>query len=268
MGIPTPTMTLTLDHGPLSTYPPREANYSVDGPPHKLLLTPFPRRVRAVIAGEAVLDSRRGMLLHESNILPQLYVPEEDVRAELLELTDQRTHCPFKGDAAYRSIRVGDRVAENALWHYPEPLEPAAWLRGLVGPYWDRFDEWWDEDERVHGHLRDPYHRVDVRDSTRHVVVRAGDEVVADSIRPKLLSETGLPNRYYLPREDVRAGLMPTDTSSHCPYKGDASYWTVAGIQDAAWSYAEPLEDAVKAGRHVCFLHDDLTIEVDGEPAA
>lgn len=260
-------MTLTLDHGPLSTSPPREANYSVDGPPHKLLLTPFPRRVRAMMAGETVLDSRSGMLLHESNILPQLYVPEEDVRAELLEPTDLSTHCPFKGDAAYHSVRVGDRVAENAFWSYPEPLAPSAWLRGLMALDWKAADEWWDEDEHVQGHLRDPYHRVDVRDSSRHVVVRMGDDVIADSSRPKLLSETGLPNRWYLPREDVRVELTSSSTISHCPYKGDAAYWSTAGVEDAAWSYPEPYEDALKAKDHVCFLHDDLTIEVDGAPA-
>jgi uncharacterized protein (DUF427 family) len=259
-------MTLTLDHGPFSPHPPQAVNYAVDGPAHKLLLTPFPRRVRAEVAGEVVLDSERAMLLHETAILPRLYVPMDDVRADLLERTDTRTHCPFKGDASYWSVRAGDRVVRDAFWGYEEPNAEAAWLRGLVAPYPERLDRWFDEDEEVVGHLRDPYHRVDARRSGRAVVVRAGDRVIARTARPVVLSETGLPNRLYVPLEDVAPGaLEPTTTRTACPYKGVASYFRVRvdgaeAIEDAAWAYEDPLEDAVKVARHVAF--DDAKVEV------
>jgi uncharacterized protein (DUF427 family) len=94
-------MTLTFPGAPLASEPPITTNYAIDGPRHRLLLHPFPRRVRARFAGEVVLDSTHGALLHESNILPRLYVPLEDVRGDLLERTDHTTHCPFKGDASY-----------------------------------------------------------------------------------------------------------------------------------------------------------------------
>ncbi|MPZ67483.1 MAG: DUF427 domain-containing protein [Pseudonocardiaceae bacterium] len=263
-------MSLTISGRPLSSAPPETVNYSLDAPGHRLLFDPFPRRVRAMFAGEAVLDTTRGMLLHESNLLPQLYVPRDDVNRDLLEPTDHRTHCPFKGDAAYWSLVVGDRSAENAVWAYPEPFEAAAWLRGYVAPYWASMDAWFDEDEEVHGHLRDPYHRVDARPSSRHVEVLAGDEVVAQTRRPVVLSETGLPNRFYLPVEDVRSEVLELSaTHTVCPYKGTASYRslrTPAGlIPDAAFYYPEPNDGVRGIAGLLCFLADGVETRVDGQ---
>ncbi|MBA2318452.1 MAG: DUF427 domain-containing protein [Euzebyales bacterium] len=260
-------MTLTLSDGPLAADPPASVNYTVDGPAHKILFANFPRRVRATFADEVVLDTTRGRLLHESNLLPVLYVPTEDVRQALLQATDHSTHCPFKGDASYWSVVVGDRTADDAVWGYPEPNGDAGWLAGYMAFYWDRMDAWFDEDEQVHGHLRDPYHRIDTRRSSRRVVVRRGDEVLAESSRPIVVSETGLPNRFYLPVADVRTDLLTSSTSqSHCPYKGWATYWSLRdGTADVAWSYEEPFTDAAQTAGHLCFSGDDVVTEVDGQ---
>ncbi|NEE03028.1 DUF427 domain-containing protein [Phytoactinopolyspora halotolerans] len=266
-------MTLTLNHGPLSAKPPDATNYRIGGPDHRLLFTDFPRRVRALFGGEVVLDSRRGMQLHETGYLPQLYVPESDLRTDLLESTDRHTTCPFKGTAQYWSIRTSDRsdrVAENAVWGYDDPTEAADWLRGYRCVEFEAMDAWFDEDEEIDGHLRDPYHRVDVRASSRHVRVTAGDDVLAETERPMLLSETGLPNRYYIHPDDVRRDrLEPSATHTVCPYKGTASYYSVRlgdrRIADAAFCYPAPLENAAKAADHVCFLADGVRTEVDGE---
>ena len=252
-------MSLTFPGAPLASEPPATTNYAIDGPRHRLLLHPFPRRVRARFAGEVVLDSTRGALLHESNILPRLYVPLEDVRADLLERTDHASHCPFKGDASYWSVRVGDRVAENAVWTYEDPIDEASWLRGLVSVYPERMDAWLDEDEEVTG-LRDPYHRVDARRSSRRIEVRADGELVARSESPVVVAETGVPLRFYLPREDVVADLRPSATSATCPYKGHAEYWSLDAIEDVAWSYGDPLESMLSARGTVCF--DDTKVEV------
>ena len=131
-------------------------------------------------------------------------------------------------------------------------------------------DEWYDEDERVEGHLRDPYHRVDVRRSSRHVRVLLGDEVLAETSRPLLLSETGLPNRFYIPVEDVRQDLLEeSDTHTVCAYKGTASYWTVNAdgrkLADAVWSYPQAEGDSAAISGYLSFLHDELTVEV-GQP--
>lgn len=255
-------MSLTLPKGPLAARRPKTANFTLDGPEQLLFCHEFPRRVRAELAGHTVLDTRAGRLLHESGQMPVLYVPEEDLATDLLEPTDHRTHCPVKGDAAYWTVRADGRVAENAVWAYPDPVPEARWLRGLRAVVWEAMDAWYDEEEQVHGHLRDPYHRVDVRATSRPVTVRRDGEVVASSTRAMLLSETGLPNRYYLPREDVRTDLAPTDTRAVCPYKGTSHYFSVAGLDDAAWTYPEPLEDASKVAGRVCFLHDDLAVEL------
>jgi uncharacterized protein (DUF427 family) len=252
-------MSLTFPGAPLASEPPATTNYAIEGPRHRLLLHPFPRRVRARFAGEVVLDSTRGALLHESNILPRLYVPLEDVRADLLERTDHATHCPFKGDASYWSVRVGDRVAENAVWTYEQPIAEAEWLRGLVSVYPERMDTWLDEDEEVAG-LRDPYHRVDARRSSRRIEVRAGGELVARSERPVVVAETGGALRFYLPREDVIADLQASATTAICPYKGQASYWSLDGVEDAAWSYEDPLEAMLAARGNVAF--DASKVEV------
>ncbi|HEY2204637.1 MAG TPA: DUF427 domain-containing protein [Pseudonocardia sp.] len=267
-------MSLTRLPGPLAGTPDQLTNYSIDGPKHRLLMHPFPRRVRAEIDGVTVLDTRDGVLLHETGLLPQLYVPEADLRARLLEPTDHSTHCPFKGDASYRSIKVGDRVAENAVWHYPEPIGTASWLRGYAALYWGAADRWLDEDDEAVGHLPDPFHRVDVRATGQRVRVLAGESVLADSSNALVLSETALPNRYYLPTADVDLDrLTASDTRTVCSYKGAAEYWTLRGgngtdgeVADVAFGYPRPLPEAARIADHVCFLHDSLVTEVDGKP--
>jgi len=263
-------MSLTMPGRPLASTAPKTVNYRLDAPPHRLLLDPFPRRVRAIFGGEPVLDSTRGMLLHESNLLPQLYVPRDDVNEDLLRATGHSTHCPFKGDAAYWSLVVGDRTAENVVWAYPEPTAAAEWLRGYVAPYWGSMDAWFDEDEEVSGHLRDPYHRVDARPSSRRVEVLVGAEVIAETRRSVVVSETGLPNRFYVPLEDVRPEVLELSaTHTVCPYKGTASYRslrTSAGlIQDAAFCYPDPLDGVRSIAGLLCFLADGVETRVDGK---
>lgn len=263
-------MSLTLGGGPLASRPPDTANYRIEGPAHRLLWQPFPRRVRALLGSETVLDSTRAKLLHESNLLPQLYVPRADLSENLLEATEHRTHCPFKGDARYWSVRAGERLADNAVWSYPEPIGGAEWLTGHAAVYWSAMDAWFDEDEEVTGHIRDPYHRIDVRPTSRHVQISAAGQEIADSRRVLMLSETGLPNRYYLPLSDIRGELLPSATHTVCPYKGHASYRSLRTgdtvIEDAAWTYPEPLDDARRIAGHLCFLAEGIETLVDGEP--
>ncbi len=262
-------MTLTLSHGPLSAAPPPTVNYGLTGPAHKLFWHPFPRRVRALVGGETVLDTRNGHLLHETGLLPQLYVPAEDVRSHLLRPSDRTTECPFKGRAAYWSVEAGGRSVPDGVWSYPEPIADAGWLAGWYALYWATADAWFDEEEEVHGHLRDPYHRVDARRSGSTVRVLFDGTVLAETGRPVLLSETGLPNRWYIPPEDVRTDLLAESaTRTVCPYKGTAHYRSFTGaggpVEDVAWSYPEPLEEATRAGGFWCFDHERITTEVDG----
>ena len=261
-------MSLTHAPGPLAGSP-GHTNYAIDGPQHRLLATPHPRRVRAELGGETVVDTEGAFLLHETGLQPQLYVPLADVKADALTRTDHATHCPFKGDASYRTVTAGDgdgaRVAENALWVYETPIASAPWLEGYAGAYLGRFDRWLDEDEPVQG-FPDPYHRVDVRPvAGRATVATEAGAPIAESTRALVLSETALPNRFYVPREDVTATLHgPTATTSWCPYKGTATYWTVelgdgTKLEDAAWSYEDPYPESERVRGYVSFWGDAHT---------
>ncbi len=236
-----------------------------------LRFEPSPRRVRALFAGAAVVDSKQVMLLHEAKHLPVYYFPVEDLRSDLIVPSGHRTHCPLKGDASYWSIEVGDRTAENAVWAYQEPLQGAEFLRGYVAFYWNEMDAWYEEDDEVFVHPRDPYHRVDVLHSSRHVRVVVGGETIAESRRPRLLFETGLPTRYYLPKLDVRLDLLePSETITRCPYKGTASYYSArvgeAFLADAAWIYPAPIPECSKIENLICFFQERVeAIYVDGE---
>lgn len=266
-------MSLTLGTGPFARPRRGALNFDLDAaaPPHVLYLHEVPQRVRGELAGETVVDTMRAGLLHETGLLPVWYLPREDVRADLHQPTDRHTSCPFKGDASYYTVRVGDRVEENAAWAYPDPLPGAPPLANLVAFYFDRLDAWYEEDERVLGHPRDPFHRIDTRRSSRHVVIRVGGETVADSRRPVALFETGLPPRFYLPPEDVRADLLtPSDTTTICPYKGVASYVDAvtsgAAVHDVAWIYPDPLGEALAVRDHLSFYPDRADIRVEDAP--
>lgn len=250
---------------------PGDFNFTLDAPAHRLFFDPYPRRLRGRIAGHVVVDTLGAHLLYETGLPAVPYVPLADVDQSVLERTRTSTHCPFKGDASYWSVRVGDRLVQDALWAYEEPLPAAPWLRGYGAFYWGKVDEWFVEEERVFAHLRDPYHRVDVLETSRPVTVRAAGEVVARSGRPKLLYETGLPVRVYVPRADVEgAALAPSEKRTLCPYKGQASYWSLrAGgreLPDAAWSYEAPLPEALKVQGHLSFEGEGVEVEL-GEPA-
>lgn len=264
-------MALTVGTGPFGTKSSGDFNFDTGVlRAHTLYFEASPRRVRVEFGGETVADSAHARLLHETGHLPVYYFPKEDVRGEFLEKTDHSTHCPFKGDASYWSVRVDDRVADNAVWGYEEPMEDAPPLAGFVAFYFGAMDKWFEEAEEISVHPHDPYHRVDVRKSFRRVKVSVNSTPVAETDRPMVLFETGLPPRYYIPTEDVRMDLLsPSETVTHCPYKGEATYRSVEvdgeTVEDAAWCYQNPLPEAEKVAGHLCFLGDGIETEVDGE---
>ena len=230
---------------------------------------PNRRRVRVFFGGEAVADSSATLYLFETGHLPVYYFPRADVRFDLLEPTSEKSHCPDKGDASYYTVVAGGRRYENAVWAYPEPIASVPELADYVAFYWNKADAWYEEDDEVFKHPRDPYHRVDVLSSSRHVQVRVGGVLVAESSRPRLLFETGLPVRYYLPKLDARRELLvPSPTRSRCPYKGEAVYWSVqAGgelAEDIVWSYPAPIPEAPKLENLLAFYNEKTDITVDG----
>jgi uncharacterized protein (DUF427 family) len=237
---------------------------------HYLVFEESPRRVRAFFGGTAIADSTRMMLLHESMRLPVYYFPLDDVRMDLLEPSDHTADDAHKGAASYWHVRAGNRVAKNAAFAHPKPPAEAPDLSGYVAFNWDAMDAWFEEDDEVYRHPRDPYHRVDVLASSRHVRVAIDGESVAETSRPRLLFETGLPTRYYIPKLDVRMELLtPSTKQTICPYKGTASYWsaTVGGktYEDIAWSYEHPIVECPKIENLIAFFNEKVDIDVDGE---
>jgi uncharacterized protein (DUF427 family) len=236
----------------------------------RIRVEPWPRRVRAMLGNVAVADSTRALLLLEKGHLPVYYFPPEDVRTDLMEATGKHTRCPYKGEASYWTIKAGDREVANAAWAYLDPLPERADIKGCIAFYWGRLDSWWEEDDEVYVHPRDPYHRVDVLNSSRHVRVEIDGQTVADTRRPRLLFETNLPTRYYIPKADVRMDLLqPTDTVTSCPYKGQARYWSFQSgdksLEDAAWSYPFPIPECPKIENLVAFFNERVDVYVDDE---
>ncbi len=225
------------------------------------------KRVRGYLGGQLVFDTREPSLVWEKPYYPAYYIPAKDVRATLVP-SDRRELSPSRGEARYFHVDVGGRSSENAAWRYPEsPLEA---LRDLVRFEWDALDEWLEEDEPVYTHPRDPYTRVDILASSRHVEVYVKGVKVADSRQPRILFETGLPARYYVPLSDVRLDLLiPSETETHCPYKGTATYWSlrVEGelFRDFVWTYRAPFPESQKITGLAAFYNEKVDLYVDGE---
>jgi uncharacterized protein (DUF427 family) len=226
------------------------------------------KRIRAYLGGELVADTSHPVLVWEKPYYPAYYFPVGDVRGELLDAEDETVHSPSRGDATAYTLRAGGKEARGAALRYLDsPIEE---LRELVRLDWDSMDAWFEEDEEVFTHPRDPYTRVDILASSRHVRIEVDGETVAESTSPRLLFETGLPARYYLPKTHVRMDLLvPTDTVTHCPYKGQAEWWSVRtadGVrEDLAWSYRMPLPESQKIAGFVAFYNEKVDIYIDGE---
>jgi uncharacterized protein (DUF427 family) len=222
---------------------------------------PSPRWVRAMFGGTAIGDSKAMRLLYEPGKLPVYYFPEADVRMDLLTPGGSG---PREG-ADYFHVRSGGRTAENAAWQHRDGR-----TAGYVAFDWNSMDGWFEEDDEVFVHPRDPYKRIDVLRSSRHVQVILGGETVADTHRPSLLFETHLPVRYYIPRMDVRMDLLePSDSHTRCPYKGVASYWSARvngqAYKDIVWTYPVPIPECPKIEQLLCFFNERVdAIIVDG----
>jgi uncharacterized protein (DUF427 family) len=234
------------------------------------LVEPSPRWIRVRLGDEPVADSRRALLhVHYGpselplTFLPTYYLPPGDVRSGVLvDAADDGT-----GLTTW-SVEAGGRRAEGAAWMHHDPPAPLSALAGLVTFSW-RDLTWFEEDEQLFAHARDPHKRVDVAPSSRHVRVESDGELLAESDRPLLLFETTLPVRYYLPPEDVRVELLPSDTVSSCPYKGVAAWWSARVgdrlIDDVAWSYPSPIPENPRIAGLVCFRNERVDLVVDGE---
>ena len=267
----------------MSTQLRRSLMSGLDGLRHE----PSPKRIRAALGDQTVVDTTRAMLLWEPRrVVSSWAVPVEDVAAELVPGAAATTVADREGyalpDISERpvldpsipfavhtaegevvDVRVGGQVRAGAGLRLADPD-----LDGYVVLDFGAFDTWWEEDEVNVGHPREPFHRIDVLRSSRQVRLELDGQVLAESSRPQLLFETLLPIRFYLPREDVLAELVPSPTRTTCAYKGYASYWSlvVGGreVTDLAWTYEKPLREASEVAGRVAFFDERVDVVLDG----
>jgi uncharacterized protein (DUF427 family) len=228
-------------------------------PLDELRYEPTPKRVRGQVDGQTVVDSKRAWLVWEpGRTVPGWCFPREDVRMALLEPVEPR---PDERTAPVGEVwHVGS--AERAAWSFAGDAQ----LGDRIQISFYRLDRWLEEEDEVVGHPRDPFVRVDARRSSCRVRVELDGECLADSTRPLLVFETGLPVRYYLPREDVRTDLLtPSATRSVCAYKGHSRFFSAEGAEDIAWTYPDPLPDHSEIRDAIAFFNEDVDIVVDGE---
>jgi len=229
---------------------------------------PAPRRVRATLAGRTVVDTTSAQYVWEWPNYPQYYIPLADVDPALL-VDEQHPQHLKRGTAHRHGLKVGDTTRPGAARVYRE--DAAEGLADTVRFEWEALDAWYEEDEQVFVHPRNPYVRVDALRSSRPVRVQLDDVVLAETSSPVLVFETGLPTRYYVPRIDLRfEHLVPTDTVTECPYKGrTSSYWSVrAGgttHDDLAWSYDFPTRQLLPITGMVAFYNEKVDHVLDGQ---
>lgn len=225
------------------------------------------KKIRTYLGGELVAETTSPLLVWEKPYYPVYYFPESDVRLDLFTATGEVTRSPSRGDATLYTVATKSKKAEAAAYrHLDSPVEE---LRDHVAFKWEAMDSWFEEDEQVYVHARDPYTRVDILPSSRHVEVVIDGVKVADSRSARFLFETGLPTRYYLPKTDVRMDLLdPTDLRTECPYKGVAGYFdaVVNGQrhENVVWWYPFPTAESARIAGYVSFYNEKLDIYVDG----
>ncbi len=259
-------MGLSWQQGPLGRNPNGTFLTTTPMPERVPYAEPLRRRMSVELAGGIVARTDDAVLLFEPGRYPVAYFPIGDITAGVLEPADRRTTHPDLGETRWFDVRGDGEITRRAAWQHVDPPGQAALLRDTVAFAWRAMDAFYEEDDRILGHAADPYHRIDIRSSSRHLVVRDDDRVVADTHAPLVLYESGFAPRWYVPRADVAGGtLHPVDGQTFCPYKGIASYYDIGGALNAAWSYRAPFDAMARIADLVSFEPDKVTITVDGE---
>jgi uncharacterized protein (DUF427 family) len=225
-----------------------------------------PRWVRGFINNVPIVDSKGVVVVYGARRLATYFFPIDDVRMDLLRPAETQS---TPGEQRL-TLEMNGRTIEDIAWTYADVDGEHAELRDYIAFEWRKVDAWYEEDDEVFVHPRDPYHRVDVLNSSRHVKVVIDGQVVAETSRPRLLFETGLRTRYYIPKVDVRMDLLePTSTVTQCPYKGNATYWSARigdhVYPDIVWSYPFPIPECTKIQNLLAFYNEKTEIYVDGE---
>ena len=258
-------MGLSWQQGPLS--PGAIGQFLVPEPLPKRLLyvEPLRRRMRVRFGGIWVADSEDVLLLFEPGRYPVAYFPESDISPGTLEHTEHTTRHQDLGPTSWYTVRAGEKSAPRGAWQHIDLPAYATELQGRVAFAWRAMDAFFEEDERILGHAADSYHRIDIRQTSRHLVVRHGDRIVADTKRPLALYESGFAPRWYVPRADIdESGLTAVEHQTFCPYKGLCSYYNIGDAREAAWSYRQAYTEVGRISDFVSFEPDVVCVQIDG----
>jgi uncharacterized protein (DUF427 family) len=260
-------MGLSWQQGPLGRDPNGTFLTATPMPERVLYVEPLRRRMSVELGGSTIVRSDGAVLLFEPARYPVAYFPTGDIADGVLQPTDRETGHADLGDTKWFDVVGGDgEVAKRGAWQHVDPPQGAAVLRDTVAFAWRMMDAVYEEDERILGHAADPYHRIDIRRTSRHLEVRHDDQVVADTHAPLVLYESGFAPRWYVPRADVVAeALHSVEGQTFCPYKGLASYYDIGDAPAAAWSYRAPFDEVSRIGDLVSFEPDKVTVTIDGE---
>ena len=258
-------MGLAWQQGPLATGSVGHFLTPQPMPERILYAEPLRRRMRVKFGDRYIVDSEDVVLLHEPGRYPVAYFPRGDVQPGVLISEERVTQHRDLGDTRWFTVGVDGREANHAAWEYPALPDYAAVLDGRVAFAWRAMDSFYEEDERIVGHAADFYHRIDIRSTSRHLMVRDGDRVIADTHRPVALYESGFAPRWYVLREDVdESALELVDGQTFCPYKGLASYYTIGTRKRAAWSYTNAWPEVARVSNLLSFEPDKVDVYLDG----
>ena len=259
-------MGLSWQQGPLSQK--AIGRFLVAEPlPKKLLYAePLRRRMRVGFCSIWIADSEDVLLLFEPGRYPMAYFPKSDVSADTLELTEYTTQHHELGLTAWYIVRAGEKSAPRGAWEHVNLPDYASELQGRVAFAWPAMDAFYEEDERILGHGADSYHRIDIRQTSRQIVVQHRDRIIADTKRPLVLYESGFAPRWYVPRADVdESALTAVEQQTFCPYKGLCSYYDIGDGHLAAWSYRNAYPEVARISDLVSFEPDIVSVQLDGK---
>jgi len=258
-------MGLSWQQGPLA--PGAIGRFLVPDPlPERMLFAePLRRRMRVRFGGTWIADSEDVVLLHEPGRYPVAYFPLGDIAGDALEASDHATRHRDLGATSWYTVRAGEHTKPRAAWQHTGLPAHASDLKGRVAFAWRAMDAFYEEDERIVGHAADSYHRIDIRQASRRLIVRDGDRTVADTARPLVLYESGFGPRWYAPRADVdEAAVTPAEGQTFCPYKGLCSYYDIGEARRAAWSYEDAWTEVRRVSGFVSFEPDKIEVYLDG----
>jgi uncharacterized protein (DUF427 family) len=260
------TMGLAWQQGPLATGSVGHFLTERPMPPRLLFAEPLRRRMRVGFADRCIADSQDVILLHEPGRYPVAYFPLGDIEAGILTAEDRVTQHRDLGDTLWFTVKVSGQEAEHSAWQHSGLPPHAKVLDGRLAFAWRSMDAFYEENERIVGHAADAYHRIDIRSTSRHLVVRDGERVIADTKHPLALYESGFASRWYVPRADIdETALELIELQTFCPYKGICSYYDIGGRKRAAWSYINAWPEVGRVTNLVSFEPDKIDVHLDGK---